>query len=285
MLITPDRLAARLGDPSLRVLDCTVRLLRPPGGGPYAPQSGLASYVSAHIPGAGFADLIGALSDPAAPLPFALPTASRFGAAIGSLGVGPGVHVVAYGQESPMWATRLWWLLRYFGFDSVSVLDGGLPAWVAAGLPVSDGPAAAVPATRFEPRPRPGLLATQRDVAEISAAGAGSGACLVNALAPAVFRGEGPTSYSRPGRIPGSVNSPAGELLDPETGRFLPLASLRSRLADLLAAPDVVAYCGGGVSATMVVFALGLLGRDEVRLYDGSLAEWSADRSLPLDVG
>jgi len=285
MLITPDRLAARLGDPSLRVLDCTVRLLRPPGGGPYTPQSGRASYLSAHIPGAGFADLIGALSDPEAPLPFALPAPARFSAAIGSLGVGPGVHVVAYAQESPMWATRLWWLLRYFGFDSVSVLDGGLPAWIAAGLPVSGGPAAAVPTLRFESRPRPGLLATRGDVAEISTAGAGSGACLVNALAPAVFRGEGPTSYSRPGRIPGSVNSPAGELLEPDRGQFLPLASLRSRLAGLLAAPDVVAYCGGGVSATMVVFALALLGRDDVRLYDGSLAEWSADRSLPLEVG
>jgi thiosulfate/3-mercaptopyruvate sulfurtransferase len=177
-----------------------------------------------------------------------------------------------------MWATRLWWLLRYFGFDSVSVLDGGLPSWVAAGLPLS-ADLAAFPKATFPARPRPELRATRGDVV------GGAWGCLVNALAPNVFRGEGPTSYSRPGRIPGSVNAPAAELLDSGTGRFLPPDALRARLAHVLETPGVVAYCGGGISATIVIFALAMLGRDDISLYDGSLAEWSADPSLPLEVG
>ena len=278
-LISPSELAGRLSDPSLRVFDATVRLVRPPGGGPYTPESGRATYETAHIPGASFADLVDELAAPA-PLPFALPSASRFAEAAGRLGIAPGTKVVVYAQESPMWATRLWWLLRYFGFDDVRVLDGGLPAWRAAGLPLDPAPRA-YPGTLFTATPRPGLLARRSDVEQIVASGS---SCLVNALAPEVFRGEGTTSYSRPGRIPGSLNAPAKSLLD-EKGCFLPREELATRLADLLEEPSLVAYCGGGISATIVVFALSLLGRDDVRLYDGSLAEWSADPSLPLALG
>jgi thiosulfate/3-mercaptopyruvate sulfurtransferase len=276
VLISPSELAARLDD--VRVLDCTVFLRRPPGGGPYTPESGIGPYRRAHIPGARFADLVDVLADPRSPFPFTLPTPDRFAAGMSALGVGPGTHVVCYAQESPMWATRLWWLLRYFGFDNVSVLDGGFPAWRAAGLPVTSS-AVPVAAGAFVASPRPELLATLPDVRD------GHWSCLVNALAPAVFRGEGITSYSRPGRIPGSLNAPAGSLLDPETGRFLDLDGLRAALGAVLDEPDPVAYCGGGISATVVVFALALLGREDVRLYDGSLTEWSADPSLPLEVG
>ncbi|MCD0449474.1 sulfurtransferase [Actinocorallia sp. API 0066] len=280
MLITPADLAARLDDPTLRIFDTTVRLTRPPGGGPYTPESGRSSYEDAHLPGAGFADLAGDLAAPDT-LPFTLPSPERFAEAAGRLGIGPGAHVVVYAQESPMWATRLWWLLRHFGFDAVSVLDGGLPAWKAAGLPVASGRPTGYAPTTFTARPRPHLVATRADVEEIVASGS---SCLINALAPEAFRGEGVTSYSRPGRIPGSVNAPARSLLD-DKGRFLPPEDLASQLAPLRGEPSLVAYCGGGISATIPVFALALLGRDDVRLYDGSLTEWSADPSLPLETG
>ena len=113
------------------------------------------------------------------------------------------------------------------------------------------------------------------------------GACLLNALSPAVFRGEGPSSYSRPGRIPGSVNAPSAELLDPR-----PTASARrlsssasSSAAGALGSEPVIAYCGGGISATVDLFALALVGREHDRLYDGSLTEWTRDPALPLEVG
>jgi thiosulfate/3-mercaptopyruvate sulfurtransferase len=184
-----------------------------------------------------------------------------------------------------MWATRLWWELRFFGFDAVSVLDGGLPAWRAAGLPRSDVPSRYPPA-EFVARPRTEWLATRADVEAIVAAGDGA-TCLVNALTPPVFRGEGPSSYSRPGRIPGSVNAPWTELIDPDTNRFRPLAEVEQKLsgAGALDSESVVAYCGGGISATVDLFALSLLGRNDARLYDGSLTEWTRDPALPVEVG
>jgi thiosulfate/3-mercaptopyruvate sulfurtransferase len=283
-LIDADALAERLDDPALRLIDATVYLDRPPGGGPYAPRSGRPEYDAEHIPGAVFADLIGALADPDARFPFWLPSDDRAAAAFGALGIGPGTHVVAYSQDNPMWATRLWWLLRYFGFDDTSVLDGGLPAWRAAGLQVNAEAASYAPAT-FTPRRRPELLATRADIEAIVAGDAP--ACLVNALPPRTFRGEGPSSYSRPGRIPGSVSAPSIELFDPETLRLRPLDEV-ARVLDTAGAREgtpVVAYCGGGISATIDIFALSLLGRDDVRLYDGSLTEWTADPALPVEVG
>lgn len=282
-LADPEDVARVLSDPRLRVYDASVRLERPAEGGPYGIVSGRDRYTEEHVSGAAFADVAGALADPDAPHAFTLPSAERFAAGAGALGIGPGAHVVVYAQESPMWATRLWWLLRYFGFDDVSVLDGGLPAWKSAGLPVGAGDET-YPAATFEPRPRPELLASRADVEAIVA---GGGTCLVNALRPDAFRGDGPSSYSRPGRIPSSVNVPWTGLIDEETTRFKPLPELTAALAagGVRSDEPLVAYCGGGISATVDLFALALVGRPDARLYDGSLAEWTADRTLPVELG
>lgn len=281
-LIDASSLEGELADPDLRVIDTTAFLRREIPDGPYSVESGRESYDRAHIPGAVFADIPGALSDPESPFRFTLPSPQLFEAAMGALGVGESTRVVTYAQESPMWATRLWWLLRYFGFDDVRVLDGGLTAWRRAGLELSAAEVSAAPRS-FVSRPRPALLASKDDV---SAMVGGEAACLVNALTPQAFRGLGPGAYSRPGRIPGSVNVPAQRLLDPETWRFRSRAELAEALSDLVESEvPVVAYCGGGISATVDVFALSMLGRDDVRLYDGSLTEWSADPQLPLEVG
>jgi thiosulfate/3-mercaptopyruvate sulfurtransferase len=284
-LIDVTTLSEHLRDPSLRLLDATVELVRPPEGGPYTVRSGREGYERGHIPGAAFADIPGALSDPDSPFPFTLPSAERFTEAAGRLGIGPGTHVVVYGQDTPMWATRLWWQLRFFGFDAVSVLDGGLPAWRAAGLAVDAGSASYPPAD-FVAAPRWDWLARRSDVEAVVAAGDGA-VCLVNALTPPVFRGEGPSSYSRPGRIPGSVNAPWTALVDPDTNRFRPLSEIRHALeaAGALGSAPVIAYCGGGISATVDLFALSLLGREGGRLYDGSLTEWTRDQALPVEVG
>jgi thiosulfate/3-mercaptopyruvate sulfurtransferase len=285
-LIDPPALAEAIESRSdLLVLDATVELARPPGGGRYTVVSGRAEYEKAHIPGALFADVPGELSDPESPFPFTLPTAERFGEAAGALGIGPGMHVVAYAQTTPMWPTRLWWELRFFGFDAVSVLDGGLPAWRAAGLPVDDRPVTPRPAT-LAATPRPGLLARRDEIERLVVAGDGA-TCLVNALTPPVFRGEGVSSYSRAGRIPGSVNAPWTSLIDPETNRFREPSELREALDQVgaLSGTPVIAYCGGGISATVDLFALSLLGRGDARLYDGSLTEWTADPSLPVELG
>lgn len=284
-LIDVDTLAGYTGDASLRVFDATVILERPPAGGPYTVRSGRDLYEQEHIPGAAFADIAGELSDAASPFAFTVPSAARFAAAAGRLGIGEGRHVVVYAQESPMWATRLWWLLRFFGFDAVSVLDGGLPAWRAAGLPTESGPAS-YPRAEFVPRPRRELLATRHDVEAIVAGH--EPARLINALTAPVFRGEGPASYSRPGRIPNSVNLPWTNLIDAETNRFRPVRELRNELEAVGAlggTEPVVAYCGGGISATVDLFALALAGDEGARLYDGSLTEWTGDAALPVETG
>jgi thiosulfate/3-mercaptopyruvate sulfurtransferase len=290
-LVSPEELQHLLGDERLRVFDATVYLRRDVAGGPYVVEAGRPGYEQGHIPGAAFADIPGELSDPASPFAFTVPTAEHFANAIGRLGVSDTTQVIAYSQDSVMWATRLWWLLRYFGHDAVSVLDGGLAAWQAAGGSVEAG-TSRYPAASFTARPRPELLASLADVREIVVRGTSSpltdtGTCLVNALPEAAFRGTGPGAYSRPGRIPTSISVPWQDLLDPQTGRFLPSDQLATALAagGVRADKDVVAYCGGGISATVDLFALSLAGREDARLYDGSLTEWSADPALPLVTG
>ena len=283
-LVDVETLAAQLGHPALRIFDTTVYLGRAVEGGPYSVESGWPRYRQAHLPGAAFADIPGELSDPRSPYPFALPSADAFAAAASGLGIGPGTHVVAYAQGSPMWATRLWWLLRFFGFDDVSVLDGGLPAWLADGRPTEAGDVRYQPA-RFAARPRPELLATLDDVRAV--VGEDGRTCLLNALSESAFRGEGPGAYSRPGRIPGSSSLPAASLVDPVTNRFQSLPQLEAAMtaAGVRGGEPIIAYCGGGISATVDLFALGLTGRADARLYDGSLTEWSADPGLPLVTG
>jgi thiosulfate/3-mercaptopyruvate sulfurtransferase len=281
LLVSPERLHEVLGDPDLRVVDATVFLQLHPDGSEVTIESGRAAFEQGHLPGAVFGDLT-ELSDPERPAWFMLAAPERFAESMSRLGVGPGTHVVAYDGTDGIWAARLWWMLRAFGFDAVSVLDGGLTAWRASGLPLESGPVTVEP-RRFEARPRPGLLVTRDEVEEAMRDG---GACLVNALRAELFRGEIPILPGRAGHIPGSVSVPHGELVDPETNRFLPVERLRERFATAgaLDRPRIVAYCGGGIAAAFDAFALALLGRDDVAVYDGSLVEW-ASAGLPLDVG
>lgn len=282
-LVSADDLAAAAG-PDVLVVDATTRLTNTAEGEPYQVEPAIDGFRTAHIPGAVFADIPNAFSDPGAPFSLAVPTSEQFAAAAGALGIGEGTHVVAYDTAGNAWATRLWWLLRAFGHDAVSVLDGGLGAWTAAGHPTESGEPAPTAAT-FTPRWRPELLATTDEVRRLSAGGDG---VLVNALDPATYRGEQEISpYSRRGRIPGSANLPLFELLDPATGRFLDRDALAAKLqeAGILGADRAVTYCGGGIAATLPAFAAYVVSGAEVAVYDGSLSEWTADAALPVETG
>jgi thiosulfate/3-mercaptopyruvate sulfurtransferase len=168
------------------------------------------------------------------------------------------------------------------GFEA-AVLDGGFERWLAEGRAVSAEPCRYAPAT-FTPRPRPALMV---DKAAVLQAIDDPGACLVNTLGIADFRGEEPSRYGRPGRIPHSVNLPWPELTDPDAGTFIPLERARARLAAIGAeqAHRVVCYCGGGISATMGLFLLHRLGHERLALYDASMAEWARDGALPIERG
>jgi thiosulfate/3-mercaptopyruvate sulfurtransferase len=275
-------LEAHLTDPDLRVFDCTTSLTPDPAT-IFRVASGRTDWARAHVPGAGFLDVDGELSDRTSGLLFTLPTPERFAAVMSEHGVGDGIRVVLYSAKSHIWATRVWWMLRVFGFDGAAVLDGGWEKWTREGRPVGAG-ACAYPPARFEARLRPGLVAGTTEVA--ASAGRG-GACLINALAARVHTGESELHHGRPGHIPGSVNVPYLDLVDPATGAFRPAAELRARLeaAGALAAPRVISYCGGGIAATAVALALALLGRDDVAVYDGSMQEWCADPARPVERG
>jgi thiosulfate/3-mercaptopyruvate sulfurtransferase len=280
-LVSTDWLAEHLADPDLRIFDVTVHL-RPSPSGPYQIESGRADHQAAHVPGAAFLDLPGELSDTTSPLPFTMPTAEQLAGALGAAGIGSGSRVVAYATTSPMWATRLWWMLRSCGFDNAAVLDGGLAKWRAEGRPVEAGERR-YPPSRLTLTARPGAWA---DKAAVMAAIEDGGVCTINALSPAVHRGEAPVNYGRKGHIAGSRNVPYATLLN-EDGTWRSDDELRAQFEPVgaLERPRAICYCGGGISATMAALALTRLGHPAVAVYDGSLSEWSRDPAAPMETG
>jgi thiosulfate/3-mercaptopyruvate sulfurtransferase len=280
-LVTTGWLAEHLADPALRIFDCSVSLVPVPSGG-VRPESGKSAWAQGHIPGSGFADLLADLSDHSVPLPIMMPPAAQFAEAMGRYGVGPGTVVVLYDSGPHTWATRVWWMLRAMGFDQAAVLDGGIRKWQAEERALSVEPCRYA-ATRFEARPRPGTFVAK---AEVCAALDQPDVRLINALSAEEHCGT-VSRTARPGRIPGSGNVPAGSLVDPVTGAYLPLPALREKFAaqQALDGRKVVTYCGGGIAATSAAFTLVRLGVPDVAVYDGSLVEWSQDPSLPMAVG
>jgi thiosulfate/3-mercaptopyruvate sulfurtransferase len=279
-LVETDWLADHLQDANVRVLECTVYLHPKPEGG-YRVESGRAKWEEGHIPGAGFADLPGDLSDRNSSLHYMMPPAVQFAEAMGRYGVGAGVRVILYDRAVNMWAARIWWMLRAFGFENAAVLNGGWKKWTSEGRPVSTD-AGTRPALRFIPVSRPELIADKHAVL----AGVGDRAtCLLNALTEEQHRGTGGVAYGRAGRITGSTNVAARDLVDPKTHAYLPAEVLREKFkaAGALDAGKVITYCGGGIAASSDAFVLTLLGKDDVALYDASLGEWANDPSLPME--
>ncbi|MFD1814626.1 sulfurtransferase [Rhodococcus gannanensis] len=280
--VSVDWLREHLGDPGTVVVDSSTHLALPKDG-PYTVEPGRSTFDAEHVPGAVFADLLTDFADPESTAAWTAPDSDRFAAAAGALGIGDGVRVVVYDQHDGYWATRFWWQLRLEGFDDVAVLDGGLPAWKAAGAPVTDVASTPAPAT-FTSRRRDDLI---RSTQQIVDALDDAKTILVNVLDPATYRGETST-YARPGHIPGSINLPVAQIRDPETGTLRPVEELRALFeAAGLLDPGItpVTYCGGGIAATGIAHALALVGRDDVAVYDGSLTEWTGDASLPLVTG
>lgn len=286
-LIETVALEALLGEPSLRVIDCTLYLpnyFDESAGKRIEMVPGRDNWNAGHIPGSSFVDIRGELSDRDNPrFMYPMPPAAQFAAVMSRLGVGQGTQVVLYDDMFNMWATRVWWMLRHFGFDDCAVLSGGWKKWKLEGRPVSQAPSTYPPAT-FVARPRTGRIADRHDVLESIGR---ADRCLINSLDPEEYAGRGPDRYGRRGHIPSSVNLPFLDVVDPDTHAYLPADTLRERFDAVGAAPGkrMITYCGGGIAATSVAFALSLIGREDVALYDGSMMEWAADPSLPMVSG
>jgi|YelNatPaOPRAMG01_1025707.scaffolds.fasta_scaffold00186_50 thiosulfate/3-mercaptopyruvate sulfurtransferase len=283
-LVQTDWLAAHLDDPELRIFDCTT-FLRPAQAGEHAPYQivpGRAEYDAEHIPGAEFLDLQGELSDNAAKLRFMLPKAEDFAAAMSRHGVSDGSRVILYSAGAMMWATRVWWMLRAFGFTNAAVLDGGWDKWKAENRPVCSRPCK-YPSGAFTARPQAGLFV---DKERVRSAMGDPKTVTVNALPAELHRGKGPSPYGRPGRIPGSVNVPFVELIDRKTRTLAPLSECAAKFeaAGVDKSKEIICYCGGGIAATLDVFVLHQLGYRNLRVYDASMSEWARDESLPIET-
>lgn len=286
-LVDCDWLAAHLDAPELRIVECTSQLpnyFEPSAAEGLELTSGRPLFDESHIAGATYVDLLHELSDRSqTDFMYAMPSADHFAQVLSAIGVGDGTAVVLYDRGMNSWASRVWWMLRCFGFDNAAVLNGGWTTWHARGLPTSTETSGYPPAT-FSARPRRELIASRDEVLQRLDDDA---TCLINALDPDEFAGRPPQRYARPGRIPGSVNVPFSTTVDLPTQTFADDEALRQQF-EAVGALDkghVIAYCGGAIAASNTVFALTRLGVDNVALYDGSLTEWTNDPALPMETG
>jgi len=265
-IVSVSWVAERLADPNVVVLDAT---LPPVGVTPKVDTRG--RYLAQHIPGAVFFD-IDELSDHATTLPHMLPMPEAFAESMAALGVGDGMQIVVYEQEGVFSAPRAWWMLRTFGAPNVFLLDGGLPAWIAAGLPTEAGSVTRAPAS-FQARLNVDAV---KDFAQLQQAIAQRGQIL-DARSAGRFTGAAPEP--RPGlssgHMPGATSVPFTELAS--NGHLKPAAELREYFAakSIDLERPITTTCGSGVTAAVIALALEVAGAKQVGLYDGSWAEYA----------
>jgi thiosulfate/3-mercaptopyruvate sulfurtransferase len=273
-VVSTEWLAARLGEPDLRVVDATFYL-------PHLKRDARAEFVQAHIPGAVFFD-IDAIADPGTSLPHMLPSAESFARAVGALGVGSGDRVVAYGGRNMIASARVWWTFRVFGHDRVAVLDGGARKWKAEGRPIESGMPEPTP-RRFTAGFRKELVA---DFGRMRANLEMPREQVLDARSEGRFVGTEPEPRAglRGGHIPGSLNLPYDRVFRTEDDTLLPPEALKAAFSDagLDLGRPVVTTCGSGVSAAVLTLGLYLLGRADAAVYDGSWTEWGGRTDTPV---
>ena len=275
-LVSTEWLENELGAPDLRIVDATTFL---PGTG----RDARAEYEAAHIPGGVFLD-IEDVSDHSNPAPHMLPPPHKFASRMQSLGIGDGNRVVVYDNSPLHSAARIWWMLRIFGAHYVALLDGGLQKWTAEGRPLQSG-RTQVRHGHFTAGLHTEAVAHKSDMLAIIG---DPGHEIVDARGAARFAGEDgePRPGLASGHIPGSKNLPQADLFNPDNS-WKRGDDLRAAFAAAHVDLDkpMVTTCGSGVTAAVLLFGAHLLGKDDVRLYDGSWSEWGADPATPKAVG
>jgi thiosulfate/3-mercaptopyruvate sulfurtransferase len=275
-LVDTETLATHLSDPAWAVIDCRYDLRDEAWG--------QRAYDAAHIPGAVYAsldrDLSGAKTGRNGRHP--LPDPESLSRTFGRLGIASGVQAVAYDQDNGMYASRLWWLLRWLRHDDVAVLDGGLTKWIGENRPLQSS-GEARPPRHFEGVPRPGWVVT----ADETASAGDRGWRLVDARSPDRYRGENETIDPVAGHIPGAVNH-FFKWNVRDDGTFRSPQEISDRVRSSLggvSAERVICYCGSGVTACQNLLAFEHAGLSGARLFPGSWSEWSSDPARPIEKG
>lgn len=275
-LVSTDTLAAHLNDGWV-IADCRYDLQNE--------HWGHEQYLAAHVPGASYVSLGEDLAGPRTGSNgrHPVPAVESLAALFGRLGIAAGRQVVVYDQDAGMYASRLWWSLRYLGHDAVAVLDGGWAKWTREGRPTAAGDEQK-PAAVFTPAPRPEM---RTSVEEVAARLHDHAWLLVDARAPERFEGHTEPIDRAAGHIPGAANRFFKTNLASD-GTMLPPDDLRRALTQMLdgrAPTQAVMYCGSGVTACHNLLALEHAGLSGARLYPGSWSEWSSDPSRPIEKG
>lgn len=275
-LVSTRWLEETLGAPDLRVIDATIFL-------PNSGRDARAEYEAEHIPGAVFMDL-DEIVDTANPLPHMLPPAAKFASRMQSLGLGDGNRFVVYDNSPLHSSARAWWMLRTFGAHHVTILDGGLQKWKAEGRPIESG-TRPVRHAHFTPMFDRDAVADLEYVSSLVHSDAHE---IVDARPAGRFAGAEaePRRGVVPGHIPGSRSLPQSNLFNADNS-WKQGETLRRAFdeAGVDLSKPMVTTCGSGVTAAVLLFGAHLLGKEDVRLYDGSWSEWGADPSTPKTTG
>ncbi len=276
IFVSPQWLAERLDAPGIAIVDGSYYL--PPMG-----RDAGAEFLAGHIPGAVHFD-IDTVRDTASPYPHMMPSAQAFAQAVGAMGIGDGMTIIVYDGLGLFSAPRVRWMFQRFGAQDVRLLDGGMPAWHEAGLPVEEGPARPRRPAQFTARADKTAVA---DITDVKGALLSGSAQVLDARPAARFRGEAPEP--RPGipsgHMPGAKNLPFDKIL--ENGRMKDAEALKAAFAEAGVDPTkpIITSCGSGVSAVILSTALEMIGQPAKAVYDGSWAEWAADPANPITNG
>lgn len=279
-LVSVEWLEKHLSDPDVVVLDCTNFAAFDDNKQIYKTVSGHKNWAAGHIPGSQHADFTAGLSSENLKYRNALPSVERFAAGMESLGVGNNRRVILYDSDQSMWAARVWWMLRWIGFDNSAILDGGLESWKLAGKSLSTTPQQ-IKTSNLSTNIRPELFT---DKAAVINALHHKSTIIIDALSADQFYNR-KSDLGLCGHIPGATNIPATSLLDPISLCYLPEKELQNHFpVDRF--QKTIVYCGSGIAAASVAFVMDRLGFSDIAIYMPGLQEWIQDPNLPMsDTG